>query len=99
MTHVSGSRLLPRLAGAAALLVAAAAPAPAEQRTIIIQPAVPSLSMQLQAARNAQQAQQFQLQQRIDREQDRRDLMRRPPQPDVPVMKPTCAPGLDVPCR
>lgn len=99
MIRLFESAWLPKAAWAVACLLAAAAPGMAEQRTIIIQPAVPSLSMQLQAARNAQQAQQFQLQQRLDRAQDRGELLRRPPQPDVPVMKPTCAPGMDVPCR
>jgi hypothetical protein len=67
--------------------------------TIVSPPMVNNNALRMQIERNQIQTQTYQLQQKIYREQDRRNGMQRPSQPDVPVFRSTCTPTNGVPCR
>jgi hypothetical protein len=83
------------LAALAATPLVGAQPAEADQpRIVVVTP-----SIDLQAQRNNQRALQFQQQQRLYREQDRRDIMRPSPPPNVPKIRPTCTPTNGVRCN
>jgi len=62
-------------------------------------PRVNDNALRMQVERSQIQTQTYQLQQRIYREQDRQNGMRRPTQPNVPVFHSTCTPTNGVPCN
>jgi hypothetical protein len=83
------------LAAALAATLLTIPPANADQKKII----VVTPPVQLQIERDRAEARQFQLRQRIDREQDRRMNSQPQPAPNVPVMRPTCTPTNGVSCN
>lgn len=62
-------------------------------------PRINDNALRMQIERNQIQTQTYQLQQRLYREQDRRNNMQRPAQSNVPVFRSTCTPTNGVPCN
>lgn len=71
----------------------------AQTGSFTVSPRVNDNALRMQIDRSQIQTQTYQLQQRINREQDRRNGMQRPAQPDVPVFHSTCTPTNGVPCN
>jgi hypothetical protein len=67
--------------------------------SVTVSPRVNENALRMQVERNQIQTQTYQLQQKIYRDQDRRNGMQRPSQPNVPVFRSTCTPTNGVPCR
>jgi len=84
------SRYLTVRAAALAIAVGVLAATPALAVDILVPGTTTPSEAELQIMRNIQRRQDFQLEQRINREIDRLTVQQPSPRLDVPVVKPTC---------